>query len=178
MSKIYITGVSGVGKSTIVNELNKKGIASFDMDAMDDLCHWENKITGAKAVYKNGIGRDWLEAHNYFCDQGKLKNLLGKHNVKVVIAGVASNQDDFLDLFDKIFLLHCDEKTFLHRLNTRDADEFAHEKSEQEHILSWYKEFEEKMLKRGAVPINTNDPLNIVVDNIVKEINSIEVQLR
>lgn len=66
-------------------------------------------------------------------------------------------------------MLHCDEGIFLHRLSTRDANDFARDKSEQEHILGYYNEFEADMLKRGAVPIKTNAPLEAVVEKVTSE---------
>ncbi|MBI3335917.1 MAG: AAA family ATPase, partial [Candidatus Portnoybacteria bacterium] len=139
MPKIYITGVSGTGKSTLAKELNRLGIFAIDMDTVEGLCHWRNKKTGERTYYYSGIGRDWIEAHEWLCDIEKLKKLLKKDGL-VAVLGLASNQDEYLNLFDKVFLLHCGEKTFLHRLNTRKGkDEFARDPSEQEHILSWYK---------------------------------------
>ncbi len=175
MRKFYITGVSGVGKSTIIKELRKKGFAAIDIDSVPGLCHWQHKLTSKEGVYKYGIGRDWLEAHNYICDPSKLKKLIDKQkSVKgaVVVAGLASNQDDYLDLFDRIFLLHCDKKLFLHRLSTRKGNEFARDKSGQEHVLSWYKKFESDMRKRGVISINTKNPINVVVGKITNKIRS------
>lgn len=169
MYKYYITGVSGVGKSAVIKELKRRGVAAFDIDEEKNLCRWRHKKTGEKAEYQYGIGREWLEAHDYVCDPMKLKKLMNRYQGKVIVAGLASNQDEFLDLFDKVFLLHCSEKTFLNRLKTRKTNEFAREKSEQEHILSWYKDFEEKMLRLGVVPIGTEKSLETVVDCIVSE---------
>src|SRR3989344_7767959 len=120
MSKIYITGISGVGKSTLGIELNKRGIISFDLDAIKGLCHWQHKSTKERAHYYTGIGKDWLDAHDYICDQKKLEALLSEQKGNVAVLGLASNQDDFLSLFDKLFLLHCKKEVFLHRLNTRN----------------------------------------------------------
>ena len=89
-----------------------------------------------------------------------------------MIAGITSNQNEFLELFDKIFLLHCSPGTFIARLDTRENNEFAKEKSEQEHLLSWYKEFEEEMLKKGAVPINTERSITDIADEITDIIDS------
>jgi len=158
MSKFYITGVSGAGKSTLAKELKKRGIITFDIDSVPGLCHWRNKATHKKADYQYGIGKDWLDAHEWICDSGKLKGLLDNEIDNTVVLGLTSNQDDFLDLFDKVFLLHCQRETFLYRLSTRDGDnQFAKDKSEQEHILSWYEDFESKLIKQGAFPIDTDE---------------------
>lgn len=169
MSKFYITGIAGTGKSTLAQELNKRGITALDMDSVPSLCHWKNKVTGEKGEYKSGIGKDWIEAHNWICDVVKLQELLDKYSDNIVIVGIASNRDEYILLFDKVFLLHCGEETLLRRLSTRDTNVFAKEKSEQEQLLGWYKDFEEKMLKYGAVPINTEEPINVVADRIVAE---------
>jgi dephospho-CoA kinase len=174
MANFYITGTSGVGKSTVVKELNARGIFAYDIDAVPKLCHWRNKATGIKADWHSGIGRDWLEAHEWICDEAMLKKMLKNDAVDTVIAGLAFNQNDFLNLFDKIILLHCEEKTFLHRLDIREGeDAFAKDKSEQKYLLSWYREYEEEMVRRGAISINTEDPLEVVVEKIITEIKSI-----
>ena len=54
MNKFFITGISGVGKSAVVEELEKRGIKAFDLDAMD-LCLWKNKASGEYADYYSGI---------------------------------------------------------------------------------------------------------------------------
>ncbi len=207
MGKFYITGVSGTGKSTLVQELVNRGIAAFDMDLIAGLCHWRNKVHpvttgrpmlsgqgrrrnsksqreapafrpgcngvhGGGADYQPGIGRDWLDAHDYICDPVKLEELIGGHSdSNIVVAGLASNQDNFLNLFDKIFLLHCSEKTFIARLDDRNNNGFAKDKTEQEHILSWYKDFEDKMLRRGAVPINAENSTAAMADEIISEMS-------
>lgn len=172
MGKFYITGVSGTGKSTLVEELGNKGVATFDIDLIDGLCHWRNKVHGGTADYQPGIGRDWLDAHDYICDPVKLGELIGSYSGdNVVVAGLASNQDDFLSLFDKIFLLHCSEKTFLARLDDRGNNDFAKDKTEQEHILSWYKDFEDKMLKRGAIPIDAENSTAAMADEIISKMS-------
>lgn len=175
MNRFYITGVSGTGKSALMKELQKRGVRAFDIDAVPGLCHWKNKITGERAKYQSGIGKDWIEAHDWICDKVKLMELLeAQDGTAVVIAGIASNQDEYLGLFDKIFLLQCREETFLHRLSTREENKFAKEKSEQEQVLSWYKDFEDKMRKKGAVPINTEDSIHAVADQIISHIIPME----
>lgn len=166
MTKIYVTGVSGTGKSTLTKELNKHGIAAFDMDLVENLCYWKNRKTGESADYRSGIGRDWIEAHEWLCDVEKLKELLNTSDT-IVILGLAANQKEYLYLFDKIILLHCNKEAFLYRLKTREGkDEFAKNPSEQEYILSWYENFEKDMISHGALPVSTEEPLSSVVGEI------------
>ncbi len=171
MAGYYITGVSGTGKSAIVAELKRRGILAYDIDGVSDLCHWRNRETKEKAEYFTGIGKEWLEAHEWICDPEKLEKLLKESNAGVIIAGIASNQKDFLHYFDKVFLLYCDEKTFLNRLATRNkGNQFAKDKSEQEHILSWYQDFQDEMLELGAIPINTEESIENVIQKILLKI--------
>ena len=86
------------------------------------------------------------------------------------ISGLPSNRRELLDLFNKVFLLQCREKTFLERINKRTSHDFGKHILEQENILSWYKDFEADMLERGASPINTDRPLVDVVEEILSKI--------
>lgn len=44
MPLIYITGVSGTGKSTVWAELKNRGIEAYDVDE-DGLARWQNNKT-------------------------------------------------------------------------------------------------------------------------------------
>lgn len=37
-------------------------------------------------------------------------------------------------------------------------------------ILSWYKDFEKEMLNKGAILIDANKPLNMVVNKVLEQI--------
>ena len=168
--KIYITGISGTGKTTISKELKKRGIDSFDIDSLLGFCFWRNKKTGEGAQYKPGIGKRWINAHEWVCDLKKLKGFIKKHKENVVVVGITANQNDYLGLFDKVFLLYCSEKTLIHRLKTRKSNEFAKDSAELEQVLSWYKDFQEKTIKQGAIPIDTEGNILDVVDRVISKI--------
>lgn len=170
--KYYITGIAGTGKSAVGTELKKIGYDVYDIDAVEGLCHWKHKETGVEAKYNTGVGKEWLEAHDWICDEERLKELLSEDSERdAIVVGIAYNQDKFIDFFDKVFLFYCSPETFIARINTRtDGNNFGKDKSEQEQLLKWYRDFQQKMESLGAIPINTEVSLEQVVNRVREEI--------
>ena len=169
MNKFFITGISGSGKSSVLQELAKKGFSTIDIDDINGLCEWVNNDTLKVEKWEHGMTKEWYQNHKYICDKTKLVDLMNKNSNDVIVAGLPSNRYELLDLFDKVFLLQCKEETFIKRLTDRTNNDFGKHDLEKENILSWYKNFETKMLDRGAVPINADLPLVDVVSNIVSQ---------
>jgi broad-specificity NMP kinase len=169
ISKAYITGVSGTGKTTITNLLNQKGIKAYSLDEVVGLCHWVNKTDGKVVNYEAKLDREFIESHSWICDIEKLKKLINQ-NEFVVVLGLADNQEEFLSFFDKIILLQCKPEIFLKRIKERTDNPFGQNKSAQEYLLDIYKQFEQKTLENGAVMVNTEEPIEIVVENIMKQV--------
>ncbi|MDP2656440.1 MAG: AAA family ATPase [bacterium] len=166
MPKIYITGVSGVGKTTLAGELNKRGILAYDVDSVPGLCHWRNKETKEKADYEYGIGKEWLMAHDWIADEEQLRHLLGNAET-VVVLGLTGNQKQYFQLFDTVYLLQCPPEVFLKRIDVRIDNDFGKEKSEQEHILSWYEGFEKRLIDQGVFPIDATQSIAEIADRVM-----------
>ncbi len=170
MKKIYITGVSGTGKSTIAKELKRKGIYAFSIDEVDGLCDWKNKKTGEAVRYNFDGNQDWFDQNGWMCDAEKLKELMNVNEEIVVVAGIASNQNEYLTLFEKVFVLQCKKETFIHRLMTRTDNLFGKKLSEQESLINFYQGFEKKLVDAGAISINAENPIDKVIDDILTKI--------
>lgn len=170
MKKIFITGISGTGKTTIANTLNTKGIHSVSIDEVPGLCVWKNKATGKTVDYEAELNKTFIDAHDWICDTDTLKKLLDVEKETVVVLGNAANQNNFLNLFDKTLLLQCKPETFLERIMQRKDNDFGKEKSAQDLILSWYQEFESNLLKKGAIAVNVEGHIDKVIKTIIKEI--------
>ena len=94
MKRIYITGVPGIGKSTIVEELAKKGIFAFDIDFAEGMCAWRNKKTNEEIIGDVEYTEEWLAEHDWICNVEKLKETLKQDKEIIVAAGIARNQND------------------------------------------------------------------------------------
>lgn len=174
MRKIYyVTGVSGTGKSTVTKELNKRGIImAIDQDSKEyGLCSWKHNKTMKEAKFEYGIGKEFLEANDWYCDIEKLKQILNDNKNITFVCGVSANQNEYLNIFDKVFLLRCSPDELVKRIDKREDHNFGKDPAEKEHILNWYGEFEKDLINRGAVVIDSDKSIDVVVGEILKNID-------
>lgn len=167
MKKIFITGVSGTGKTTIANELKQRGVRAIGIDEVPGLCHWESKSDGSVVDYEAKLDREFIDAHAWICDVGKLKGLL---NDAAVVLGMAENQNEFVPLFDKVLLLRCRPETFLKRIRERMDNVFGQDESAQKYILDTYEKFESDAVANGAIPIDAEGPVDDVIKKVLDEV--------
>lgn len=160
--KIYVTGISGTGKTSITNALISKGVTAIDID---DLCHWENKYTGERTGWEPGSSDEWHASHSWLCDVERLKERLAKER-NIVVSGFASNQREYANLFDKIFLLHATPETIFARIHARLDNDFGKHPAEQKRIMDSRGPLETMMVEKGAVLLDAERPLEEIVTEI------------
>lgn len=167
MSKIYITGISGTGKTIVARILKNKGFNAISIDEIPGLCYWINKTSGDKVNYKAELNQKFIDSHNWICDIEMLSKLLNEKD-KTIVLGHAENESDFLNLFDKIILLQCQPKTFLSRILERKDNDFGKEITAQKYLIDTYKKFENGMLNMGAASVDAEQPPDKVVSAILQ----------
>lgn len=172
MKKIFITGVSGTGKTTLSEELKKQGFHAISIDEVKGLCSWRNKETNEKITRKVTSNKEFTNTHKWVCDIDKLKELIEIDSEIVFILGMPSNREEIALMCDKVFLLQCKPETFLHRLNTRTNNTFGKDVSIQQHMLQWYEGFEKELLDKGAIPIDTDRPVDQIAFEVIEKAKS------
>ena len=86
----------------------------------------------------------------------------------VFICGIARNQDDLLDLFDRVFLLHIDEPTQEARLASYDAlHPPGRSEAGRREIREGRATFQAQMLRRGAIAIDATAPTAVIADELL-----------
>ena len=161
----YVTGISGVGKSTLVREFTKQKLVAIDVDTFS---HWEHSESGERNSWKPGASREFLDTHRWVCDHEALQKFFKEHNDQdIYVFGVIDNEKDIFPLFDKMILLECSTEVAFKRIDAREDNDFGKGDTEKEWIKDWKDDFEKDMLALGAIPVSAEDPVEAVMGNIL-----------
>ena len=170
---ILITGVAGTGKSAVCDELNKLGYKAFGIEDIDGLFTMVHKKTGKPFKNYDDDNFDKVKQADWICDKKKLQRLIDKNSNGIVFyCGTASNLDDLLLLFDKIFLLKVSQNILRERLSTRTSNDFGRTAEVQKWVLSWKTWWENHLKDKGAIVIDASRSLREVAENIIRRSKS------
>ncbi len=172
MSLIFITGVSGTGKSTVCQGLKSRGYEAYDVDD-DGLGRWQNKESGyihpKSSIKAHQRTQSFLDNHLWVVPRQKVEDLAKlAMNKKVFLCGVFSNENEMFDLFSKIIALTIDKETLINRIKSRTNNDFGKSEHELIHILDWHKEVNKSYKRSGHVIIDSTKGLDQVIDDIIK----------
>ena len=142
MARVLITGMSGVGKSSVVSLLGGRGVSTIDTDY---------------GSWKTEDGR-W--------DVVRMTALL-QENHDLVVAGTVENQGYFYDRFDHVVLLSAPEEIILERVKGRVTNPYGSTEAERTEIRENLRSIE-PLLRRGAtLEIDASRPLVDVAEEIM-----------
>lgn len=149
MSHVLITGMSGVGKSTVLEALRARGLACIDMDDphlsyLDDAGHQHWRVDALVPL---------LEAHP---------------EQMMFVAGCAEEQAAVRDRFGAVILLSAPLEVMVERIHSRVHHAFGRHPAEMVRILEDVR-LVEPMLRRSCThEIVTTLPLASVVEQILE----------
>ena len=164
-----IEGVSGTGKTTVAEELQRRGYHVIHGDR--ELAYVGDPETGEPL---DGPPREsvtdslrWGHAH-WIWPVDKVKSLIAdQRHAKSFFCGGSRNFHHFIDLFDEVFVLDIDVDTLNRRLAGRPEDEFGGKPSEQQLIARLHATKED--IPKNAVSIDATVPIARVVDQILSK---------
>jgi hypothetical protein len=111
-----IEGVSGTGKSSVRQELRRRGYVAIDGDR--ELAYQGDPTTGEKT---EGFGH---EQHIWDGEKGR-RLAANQDDEATFFCGGSRNFKQFIDLFDEIFILDVDAETLNERLDSRPDDDWG-----------------------------------------------------
>jgi hypothetical protein len=154
-----IEGVSGTGKTSVCNELQRRGYHAINGDR--ELAYQGDPETGNP--------KDVLTHEHHIWDVEKVKALVAKPDEAVTFfCGGSRNLAKFIDLFDGVFVLEIDLDTLNRRLDERvslDPNDWGAKPTERELIARLHKTKEDT--PSSGVAIDATRPLEQVVDEIL-----------
>ncbi len=159
-----IEGVSGSGKTTVAEELERRGYHVVHGDRV--LAYQGDPESGEPLTPSpEPQSPEFIQQHHIW-DLGKLRSLVAdKRHAVTFFCGGSRNVHHFIDLFDIVFVLDVDPDTLKRRLDARPDDEFGHAPDERALILRLHRTKED--IPGSGVSIDATAPLDQVVDAIL-----------
>jgi gluconate kinase len=168
--KYLITGVAGTGKSTIAQELRRRGSAAYDTE--EGFSYYVDKQTGERCAYPATPSEAWYMNHERVFDEKVLNNLFKKHaDEPLFISSITANQKKFYGQFKKIFLLTTDDDLITHRLGTRTNNYFGRHPLDLQRVISRHQAFDDELEAAGAIVVDASKPIEQMVDDILSHIH-------
>jgi len=166
---VWVTGLSGTGKSSVAARLRDLGHRSVDADD-DGISGWRNHATGGIVPSPPIEERppDWLEQHAWTIDARRVEALVHSADVRpVILFGAVENEAEVLALADVVVCLVADADTLRRRLADRQTNDFGKAPGDVDAVISWLGVFEARHEAIGATMIDATLPLPEVVDAVL-----------
>lgn len=160
MKRVLITGMSGTGKSAVIQELLARGYRAHDLDAPE----WSEWIdTDPSDVLTPSRGKDWVWRED------RVRALLSATgDGKLFISGCAENMDRFFPLLDTVILLSAPVATLMERLAARPIDRYGHAAEERRKVADLTATIEPLLRQSADGEIDTRRPVHATVDEVLR----------
>jgi dephospho-CoA kinase len=148
LKRVFLTGMSGTGKSTVIATLAERGDKAIDLDEPG----WSVYDAWGEWVWREDCVRE----------------LFGVEDADVLfVSGCPENQVSFYPQFDHIILLSAPAETIMGRLRTRTNNSYAKEPEEQAEVLGYLDTVEPRLRRVASHEIDATQSLEDVVASVI-----------
>lgn len=163
MKRVLLTGMSGTGKSTVINDLAARGYQAVDADC-DEFSEWvrvsDDTATPGSPVEAD---RDWVWRED------RIQTLLSTTDTDLLfLSGCAANMGKFLPQFDHVILLSAPTHVIIERLNTRTNNTYGKQPDEVARVLDLRETVEPLLHKVADHEIDTSADRADVVASVLR----------
>jgi gluconate kinase len=156
VKNFLVEGVSGSGKTSVCDELQRRGHHSIHGDR--ELAYQGDPQTGAPL-------EGFVHQHHIW-DVAKVRALVADQSQAAsFFCGGSRNFDRFIDLFDGVFVLEVDLDTLYRRLAFRPRGEWGGQANERDFVARLHATGAD--VPKNAIAIDATAPVSRVVDAIL-----------
>lgn len=160
MKRVLLTGMSGTGKSTVIQELAARGYKAVDTD--DDGL---SELVTVPDDEPTGLDR----GHDWIWREDRIQDVLAAADADVLfLSGCAPNQGKFYPQLDHIILLTAPADVIVERLATRTNNPYGKRPEEIARVLGLLQTIEPMVRGSADCVIDTSIPLNDVVAEVLR----------
>ena len=139
MARVLLTGMSGAGKSSVLDELMRRGRRGVDTDydgwVLPDGCWDEQRMAALLAA-----------------------------DPDVVVSGTVSNQGRFYDRFEHVVLLSAPVDVLLERVSRRTHNPYGTTERERAEIAEYARTVEPRLRVTATVELDGRRPVSELAD--------------
>jgi shikimate kinase len=160
MKRVLITGMSGTGKSSVIQELVARGYQAHDLDTPE----WSEWIDADPSdMLTPARGKDWVWRED------RVRTLLSRpDDGTLFIGGCAENMGRVLPLIDVVILLSAPVATIMERLRARSPGGYGGVEEERQRVGDLIATIEPLLRQSADHEIDTRRPVQATVDEIVR----------
>lgn len=160
VKRVLLTGMSGVGKSTVLAELAARGYKAIDTDygGLSEVVRVSpDELTGLDP------GQDWV------WQEDRISDLLATSDADILfLGGCAPNQGKFYPQFDHIILLTAPRPVIIERLAARTTNPYGKRPEEVARVLGLIETIEPLLRAGAGHVVDTSGPLDQVVAEVLE----------
>lgn len=164
MRTFLITGNPGSGKSTLAAELSRRGHAAIDAD---DLASWED-TSGAPVPSPPEVDEVRQLTHRWVWNRARIEAAIAAADDTsglLFVCGISVNQEQMLDLFERVFLLTMEADAQDARLARATSAQRTEGVKQQ--IRDGRAVFQTRMLAAGAHPLDATASPASLADTVL-----------
>ncbi len=167
MKRVLLTGISGTGKSTVIEELAARGYKAVDADT-DEFSEWVEIIDDADTPGSPvEPDRDWVWRED------RIQEVLSTKGSDVLfLSGCAMNMGKFLPQFDHVILLSAPASLIVQRLATRTNNPYGKHPDEVARVLDLRATVEPVLRRAAGHEIDTSAGVAAVVATVLRLVQS------
>lgn len=167
---VWVTGVSGAGKSAVSRRLVAFGYEAVSTDSAPGLCRWVDDA-GRPAVRPGDPDLAWLATHRWVWDPARLDLLLASARERGVqrlfLCGHAANALELAARFDLTVLLRIDLATMLARLDhPARGNDFGRVGHSRQHLIEAFPQWQAHLQRHADVVVDATADLDTVMRKV------------